>query len=224
MSESTRSRELDRAASWYEAFAARAGAHDAAEATRSLDAVLESLGETLSIDEGRVVASLLPPPLADAMERGAERNYRPGDIDDAIDAIEDREDVGTSAAREHLTAACEILGTRAGEGDALAIEARLPPWLAEMMEARRHFDPPPRRERPDPARASGPETLATGRPGSQHPLSEAKPDIAEAGSIAKSDNPHEETKLSSTKGLMQERLGETLATGKPGSRRSISRS
>lgn len=61
---------------------------------------------------------------------------------------------------------------------------------------------------------SNKNTLASGKPGSKHPLSGAKPDRAQSNSVARSRNPHEETKLSSTKGTTQEREKEDLAEGK----------
>jgi hypothetical protein len=69
--------------------------------------------------------------------------------------------------------------------------------------------------------APGPgSTLADGRPGSRHPLSEANP--AHRDSVARSENPHADTKLSSSAGMTQERVSDTLATGKPGSHRPLS--
>ncbi len=65
-------------------------------------------------------------------------------------------------------------------------------------------------------------TLAEGRPGSAHPLSEARPERAQSQSVARADNPHGDTKLSSATGLTQEREGETLATGHLGSNRPLS--
>ncbi|HLM72216.1 MAG TPA: hypothetical protein VK459_05985 [Polyangiaceae bacterium] len=58
--------------------------------------------------------------------------------------------------------------------------------------------------------------------GSGHPLSEARFEPAHTHSVARSDNPHEDTKLSSSRGLTQERLEDTLAEGKPGSDKPIS--
>jgi hypothetical protein len=48
-------------------------------------------------------------------------------------------------------------------------------------------------------------TLADGRPGSRHPLSEARPERAQTDSVVRADNPHGDTKLSSATGLTQER-------------------
>jgi hypothetical protein len=52
-------------------------------------------------------------------------------------------------------------------------------------------------------------------------MSEATADRAHADSVARSDAPHEDTKLSSARGTTQERLHETLAEGRPGPRRPI---
>jgi hypothetical protein len=71
----------------------------------------------------------------------------------------------------------------------------------------------------DPGRGT---TLATGRPGSRHPVSEAHEDRAHTESIARSDDPHGDTKLSSSRGLTQERLRETLAEGRPGPEHPVS--
>jgi hypothetical protein len=78
---------------------------------------------------------------------------------------------------------------------------------------------PERREVPAPPGAG--MTLATGRPGSQHPVSEAHPETAQERSVVNAENPHAETKLSSSRGTTQERRAETLATGAPGSHRPL---
>ncbi|MBX3231426.1 MAG: hypothetical protein KIT84_10810 [Labilithrix sp.] len=64
-------------------------------------------------------------------------------------------------------------------------------------------------------------TLATGRPGSRHPISEARHAGAHAESVVRSDNPHGDMKLSSARGTTQEREHEDLAEGKPGADRNL---
>jgi hypothetical protein len=64
-------------------------------------------------------------------------------------------------------------------------------------------------------------TLATGRPGSSHPISEASADRTQRESIAASENPHADTKLSSTPGVSSVRSGRSLASGKPGFEHTI---
>ena len=53
-------------------------------------------------------------------------------------------------------------------------------------------------------------------------MSEARPETAHAESVARSDDPHADTRLSSSQGMTQERRGETLAEGRPGSDRPVS--
>jgi hypothetical protein len=65
------------------------------------------------------------------------------------------------------------------------------------------------------------DTLAEGRPGSRHPLSEARSDRSQSESVVATENPHADTKLSSAHGLTQEREGESLATGHSGSDRPL---
>jgi hypothetical protein len=69
------------------------------------------------------------------------------------------------------------------------------------------------------AAAAGPapgegHTLADGRVGSHRPLSEAHPGEAQPGSV-RAKAPHADTKLSSSRGLTQEREGRTLAAARP---------
>jgi len=63
------------------------------------------------------------------------------------------------------------------------------------------------------------------RPGSAMPLASADPRyLAHRHSVARSVDPHAETKLSSAHGLRQEQDEHTLALGRPGSERPISSS
>jgi hypothetical protein len=99
------------------------------------------------------------------------------------------------------------------------------PQLAFLFELR---ETTPEPESPDQVRPSErpdnrwDNTLASGRPGSRHPISDARPNRAHAHSVARSDNPHGDTKLSSSHGFTQERENETLADGRPGPKRTLS--
>lgn len=66
-----------------------------------------------------------------------------------------------------------------------------------------------------------PNELASGRPGSTEPVAEADP--AQDDSVARDTDPHDETKLSESSGMTQERKHRTLAEGEPGSTRSVSK-
>jgi len=96
--------------------------------------------------------------------------------------------------------------------------ARLPEALSALSSLRAlpfRLPEPPR----DPRRYP---TLAQGRPGSAHPLSEAHPDLGHHESIARSDNPHGDIKLASSPGPTQAREHEALADGDPRPSRPLS--
>jgi hypothetical protein len=60
-------------------------------------------------------------------------------------------------------------------------------------------------------------TLATGQPGSHRPLAHSMPPRGQRESIASTDDPHAQSKLSAARGISTERRGESLAQGRPGS-------
>jgi hypothetical protein len=128
--------------------------------------------------------------------------------------------LGVSAgfAREHTQAVCASFGELLSAEITQVLESDLPPPIAELLRPREEGEPPPHRI----ARAAAHHTLATGRSGSAHPLSESAPPGAQAHSVAREKNPHGETKISSASGLTQERLDESLATSSPSTRRTIS--
>jgi hypothetical protein len=60
-------------------------------------------------------------------------------------------------------------------------------------------------------------TLATGQPGSHRPLARSRPAPGQRDSISSTDDPHADTRLSTSRGISTERRGQTLADGRPGS-------
>lgn len=64
-------------------------------------------------------------------------------------------------------------------------------------------------------------SLASGTPGSRTPIMDADPTRGHSHSIAASNDPHADKKLSSTTGISSVREGQTLAEGKPGSSRPL---
>lgn len=197
----------------------RGGFEDEAEAARAIAATLATLRQRLVDDEAEAVARALPDVFAEILRRGAyEGDF---DADELIRRVQAREAVPRAFAREHAQVVCQALAD-AMRGDALdRLLKHLPAELAELFAPRPQSTPPAAPERHDATPPGSGATLATGRPGSKRPLSEARPDRAHPGSVARSDAPHADTKLSSAGGLTQERLGETLATGKPGSTRPV---
>jgi len=207
---------------WCEELRHRASLADPDGARRALFAVFESFGEVLSADEAALLQRVLPATLASAVEKGARQSPAPGDYDDLIEAIETRENVGTAEAREHASATCEILGERVEADVGAMLRGRLPTFLVTMLDARAQSVRAPRHVPHSHDEPEERSTLATGRPGSAHPISEARPDRAHTNSVARSTEPHQETKLSSARGLTQERLGDTIAQGVAGPRRPVS--
>jgi uncharacterized protein (DUF2267 family) len=195
------------------------GVPDEARAERALQAALETLGERLLPDVARRLAGELPE------VAGGRLLLRrvPGSFSlaELYGRVSRRTGETHGFAIEQTQAAFAVLAEAAPEACVQA-RATLPADIGELLARRVRASTRPQR----PSRM-GPDhpyrhTLATGRPGSSHPLSEAAPDRAHADSVAKSDQPHADTKLSSSPGTTQERLRESLATGRPGSSRPIS--
>lgn len=196
----------------------------AAEARSALDATLTALRSALTDEEALALAEEIDAPWASPLRRGCfGGQLPPEEIYRVAAAHEERR---LSIATEHVQVVCRVLG------GLLSPEARERlihelPLLAPELEP------------PEPGAPAGPErlrappaaehTLAAGRPGSSRPLSDARPspwsladarpERAHEHSVARSDDPHHDTKLSSARGLTQEREGESLAT----SQRSVRR-
>jgi len=171
--------------------------------------VLTALRRQLGSPEAEALADELPAELATALRHGS---YAGGD--DLVASVAAIEQVSAAEAVEHVAcvgrALAELLPT-----DLLArLRRTLPVHSAKLLEP---SAPATDEVYAHPGRA----TLAEGRPGSRHPLSEARPSTAQADSLVVSDDPHADTKLSSSRGLTQERERESIAVGRPGARRSL---
>jgi uncharacterized protein (DUF2267 family) len=180
----------------------------AAYATR---VVLAGLGAHLSAPRRELVAEELPPALASALLADA-------GVATPIDERVLAPDVPAGQARELIASVCRALAEELSAEAVGALQRSAPPELAAFLA------PPVREARPRAASHPPPrETLAAGRPGSRHPVSEARPPRPQPDAVT-ADNPHAATKLSSTSGSAQERRRDTLAQGRPGSAHPISRS
>ena len=163
--------------------------------------VLAEIASHLSTASRELVASEIPDPLADALRRGGssappieERILAPG--------------VTLGRAHELVSSVCLVLAEELSDEAIAALRAALPPALARLFAA-----PTPEIARRSERRRA--PSMASGRPGSEHPISEAHADLAQPGSVA-DPNPHASSKLSSSAGTTQERLHETLAEGEAG--------
>jgi len=192
---------------------------DDAEALRALRATLETLGGLLTRAEREFFADALPPHSAQIV-RGAQATAQ-GNLHDFLRRVAAREGVRLSLAVEHAEIVCSALGETLTRS-ALARFRHALPELAPLFEPAPEFEPP---SLPSEPGLGLPTDLAEGRPGGTHPLATADPRVlAHRHSVARSDDPHAETKLSNACGLSQEREARSLATGRPGSVRPISKS
>jgi len=146
----------------------------------------------------------------------------PPALAELYDVVQRRERVERGFAAEHAEVVCRALAKLVSAETLTLLRRDLP---AEVFDLFRE-DAPPRELPPHGQRAPREEvvvrtTLAAGRPGTRHPISESKPDRAHTHSVARSENPHADTKLSSARGTTQERFDETLADGAPGPHRPI---
>jgi hypothetical protein len=167
----------------------------------------------------RGLVAILPPAEAEGLKSL---------LDEAV-ADEVREaEAGPDAA---IAGALGVSDERAGQIRGAAVVASLEALgagaealIGALPEALRPTaSAPPEAMRTVPMRKATPpsdNTLAAGRPGSKKPVA----DSATRGhqhSVVHSDDPHAESRLSSTRG--ETRSGRTLADGKPGSERPVSK-
>ncbi|EPX59879.1 hypothetical protein D187_002623 [Cystobacter fuscus DSM 2262] len=185
------------------------------EAEHTVHTVLEVLSERLSWPVIEAVADDLPGSLTAGMREGVDR--QDFNLAEFQARVADRMRVPLGRAVELTGVVCRFLAEALSPGTLHRLREELPEPMGALFSPREsgeRFEP----VHLEPSRG----TLAEGRPGSTHPLSEASPERAQSQSVARTDNPHGDTKLSSATGLTQEREGETLATGHLGSNRPLS--
>lgn len=195
--------------------ASRAGLPGMQEAERTVRAVLAVLGERLSWPVIQAVAEELPGSLASSLREVTP--HQTFNLAELHARVAERTRVRLGLAVEHTGVVCEVLAEALPEGTLYRLREALPDSMSVLFTPR---EPEERVEHVhlDPNR----RTLAEGRPGSQHPISEYRSERAHTHSVVRADNPHGDTKLSSASGLTQEREHETLAAGHPGSDRPLS--
>jgi uncharacterized protein (DUF2267 family) len=194
-----------------EEIAARAGL-SGAEAGCVLDAVFETLGERLGRPEVEAIADRMP---AEAARMLRDTRYdRAFSLDELYRRVAEREGVALGFAVEHTACVCSLVATRLDDATLARLGRALPDKIAALFTARAPT------EKPLPS-AHG-HTLADGRPGSHQPLNEART-RGQRDSVVETNNPHGDTKLSSSSGLTQEREHESIATGTAGSTTPVNR-
>jgi uncharacterized protein (DUF2267 family) len=190
---------------------AQHGLADKDAARRSLRATLAVLGERLVDDEAMALAEVVPLELAKSIENSEyDCDFR---TEELFERVRRRGRMTAGRARENAEIVLTALGECLSHDLRRRIARGLPEQAAELLCGGRPLGEPPPHRAASHARRDA--TLASGRPGSTHPVSEAAVTPGHMHSIARSPSPHGETKLSGAKGLTQERLDDTLAAGCP---------
>lgn len=186
------------------------------EAGRITTLTLRALAEALEEEDAREIIAELSGDLAQHF-RIVERP-QPIPLDRFYSQVAERLEMQKGRAIEAVQSVCAALAERLSPPLVQRLQ-RLPDYGALFVL--RSIPEVPRQAEVIRAPHMPRNTLAEGRPGSVHPLSEARPEKAHSHSVALNPDPHGDTKLSGSRGLTQERLGETLASGRPGSKRPI---
>ena len=187
------------------------GVEDGESAQRVARATMSVLFEQLAPADRAWLARAVP---GQAGEPPPSALLRPADgLREFYSRVASREGVELGFAAEHAQSVCRALSELLDEDALQRLTSRLPDELAVLFRRAEGTVPPPHEH----AHALR-HTLSEGKIGSHKPLSEAAPQRAHRDSVARSDNPHGDTKLSSNHGTTQEREAETLAEYKPDSR------
>ena len=183
-------------------------------------ATLLALGEELKDNELDQVAQALPQGLRHDLwdpRISPKLPLRLGGLDDFYERVAICEGVPLARAVEHAQVVCRVLAEQL-KPTTVKVQRWLP-HLAALFEAAEASSAP---VYPEHRSSLSRHDLAEGRPGGTHPVASSDGQtLAHRHSVARSDNPHGDTKLSSSSGLSQERQGRTLASGRPGSLRPI---
>jgi uncharacterized protein (DUF2267 family) len=196
---------------------------DAGAARRAFDATLEALRSGLTDDEADWLAVDLGPQLSEPLLR---QGYT-GEL--SMNEFYRRTGryagLRRSAATEQAQLVCRVLAELLPQPGILRLRKHLPE-LAPLFSVPEAPAPAqgPQRLRNDPGVD---RTLAGGKSGSERPLSDAGSPSerafsgagvmrAHSDSVARAQNPHEDTKLSSARGLTQERERESIASSRRG--------
>lgn len=157
------------------------------EAVAAIHATLAALGEHMGSIDALAVAAALPPPF-DATLRNHIVDMK-HDLRSFYARVAAREGVELGFAMEHAQAVCRALMLVGDDVDEhLSVDVWPELLRPGLADARASAPPSSGRGR----------TLADGRPGSAHPLSEAPPpDRAQSESVVRSPNPHGDRKISS---------------------------
>ncbi|MCC6527303.1 MAG: DUF2267 domain-containing protein [Polyangiaceae bacterium] len=188
------------------------------EAEFAVRVVFTVLRESLPDADAHALAHELPNGLSDVLRSNSYKG--PRTLFELRDRVAVLEGVRPGFAVEHLQAVLRAIRDIVPPEALLHLRRNLPLELATELDESPIMPPPPRSWR---SAQSGPRDshvmpISSGRPWSSHPISESRLVPGQANSVVVSDDPHADTKLSSSRGLTQERTGRALASGKPSAR------
>lgn len=193
---------------------------DHTDAARWIESTLEVLGSLLYERDRGQLAARLPQGWGHALRR--EEPAQEFDLDTFYARIGADESVRPGVARERVQAVCTALAEQLDSETLTWLRLRLPDGY-EALFLKRPTPPPPPGKGPTRQRAGTGRSLASGHEGSQRPISSAGLQ-GQSNSIARSGDPHADTRLSSSRGTKAERRRKTIATGRPGSEHPVSES
>jgi hypothetical protein len=182
-------------------------------------AVLAAIGAQLTASDWRALLGAVPASIRGGLERDPSL-YPASSPHEVAERVGGACALPLGRALEEAEMVCRAIAEALPEDTRAQLLRHLPDGLAQLFApaapehaplrpAHAHFEPAPR------------ATLATGHSGSERPLSEAVPDRAQAGSVARFDPARTEKTLGGFAGDPRESEAETLATGKPGSKRPL---
>jgi uncharacterized protein (DUF2267 family) len=201
----------------------RAGLDTREQAEGAVRAVSQVLAQRLPAIVVRHVADQVPAPVGQWLRDGDE----PQDFDlhEFYRQVGEYEAIRTGFAVEHSQVVCQVLGEQLDHEGHAHLEKHLPAEFVELFRPR-EVPPAPAHEHTAHGHHHSPyaeHTLAGGRPGGRHPLSEGDDSAgAHTHSVSHSHNPHGRTKISSSPGVSSERQEHTLSTGRSGSEHPLS--
>ena len=186
------------------------------QASRLLQATSGALSGCLAAPDRARWADRLPDELRKPLVTGAQKpQLRARDV---YAAVAQAEGVGSTFGTEHAQAAICVLASVLDTESAALLARRLPDELGELV-----LDPLRRagvagnpRHPAQPARPGGP--IATGAPGSSHPISEAEPSTPQTGSVGDWEDARMDQSLGSG---AEPGSDESLASGQPGAQRKL---
>ena len=209
----------------------RAGLDSDEAADRLLTRTLPVLRRLLTRTEAEWMTRVLADEHAQLLSGGADwESFGPEDL---FRCVAEDQRVSLGVARETVELVCGAMADCMDDASVEHLQRHLPEY-AYLFDPERTRLPAPHPFFYDPSqtggakagesvssrsiafgRPGGTRPVSTSRPGSAKPVSTARPERAPTHSVARSADPHADTKLSSSRGLTQEREHESLATGPP---------